>query len=344
MHISEFDFELPPELIAQEPLKERDASRMMVLDRSSQTYADSEFASLPALLKTDDVLVVNNTRVFPAQLIGRRVPSGGRIEVLLARSLDELLWQALVRPGHRVRKSDRLSFDQDMTCKVEEVLDGGLRILRFECKAPFEEILERIGKTPLPPYIKRPSGTTPADRQRYQTVYARDSGAVAAPTAGLHFTEKVIADIRQRGVEIVEITLHVGYGTFEPVRVEEISEHRVTSERFHISEHAAATLNHAKASGKRIIGVGTTTTRALESSVNEHGEISHGHGYADLTITPGHKFRAIDSLITNFHLPKSSLLLLVSAFAGRDLILRAYRHAVLERYRFFSYGDCMLIM
>jgi S-adenosylmethionine:tRNA ribosyltransferase-isomerase len=295
-------------------------------------------------LQPDDVLVLNNTRVFPARLIGRRIPSGGRIEVLLVRSVGELLWQALVRPGHRVRNGDRLSFDEDLECEVAEVFDGGLRLLRFDCQTPLEDILERIGETPLPPYIKRPSGTTPSDRERYQTVYASDSGAVAAPTAGLHFTEKVLADLRQRGVEIVEITLHVGYGTFEPVRVEEISDHRVAPERFHISEYAAATLNQAKASGRRIIGVGTTTTRALEASVNERGKICQGHGSADLTITPGYKFRAIDSLLTNFHLPRSSLLLLVSAFAGRDLVLNAYRHAVSERYRFFSYGDCMLIL
>lgn len=348
MKISEFDYELPPELIAQAPLQRRDASRMLVIDRANRNWRDSEFAALSTHLNPGDLLVLNDTRVFPARLRGRRDPTGGAVEIFLVQKLDENVWQALVRPAHRLREGSRVRFDSGLQAEVLSVLDMGARILRFECDGSshetLEQTLERIGETPLPPYIKRPQGSSAEDRDRYQTVYASHSGAVAAPTAGLHFSEEVLNQLQSDGVELARITLHVGYGTFEPVRVADIADHRVAPETYEIDEATAARLNSARESGRRIIAVGTTTTRALESAANENGEIAAGRKSAALTITPGFHFKVIDGLITNFHLPQSSLLLLVSAFAGRDLILNAYRHAVQSRYRFYSYGDCMLIL
>ena len=344
MQISEFDYELPSELIAQEPLEERDASRMLVVNRRERRWVDSEFRELSNYLRPGDVLVLNNTRVFPARLIGRRETTGGRVEVLLVRQLEPLLWEALVRPGHRLKERHRVQFDGNLQAEVVAILDKGLRVIRFQSDDAFDGILDEIGETPLPPYIKRPSGSTQEDRERYQTVYARSSGAVAAPTAGLHFTVDVLNQLKQHGVEIAEVTLHVGYGTFEPVRVEEIAEHRVAPEVFEIGDTTARTINDARASGRRIVAVGTTTTRALESAVIAKGAIEAGCGLATLTITPGFEFRITDALLTNFHLPRSSLLLLVSAFAGCELVLDAYRHAVRSDYRFYSYGDCMLIL
>jgi S-adenosylmethionine:tRNA ribosyltransferase-isomerase len=345
MRLSEFDYELPAELIAQQPLERRDASRMLVLDRKERSWIDSEFSSLSRYLQPNDVLVLNNTRVFPARLIGRRDPSGGRVEVLLVRQLEQLLWEALVRPGHRLSTGSRIRFgDSQLEAKVIEALDGGLRILRFQCDDPFDVVLDQLGETPLPPYIKRPAGSTPQDRERYQTIYASNRGAVAAPTAGLHFTKAVLDRLREQSIKIVEVTLHVGYGTFEPVRVEDIAAHRVAPEMFEISSGTAAVINDARAGGGRILAVGTTTTRALESAVNAKGEIAGGKGLAAVTITPGYAFRITDVLVSNFHLPRSSLLLLVCAFADRMLILDAYRHAVENGYRFYSYGDCMLIL
>ncbi len=303
MHISEFDYQLPAELIAQQPLEQRDASRMLFLNRDTQTWIDSQFALLPDYLRARDVLVLNNTRVFPARLIG---------EKLRAEMLDE--------PGDR------------------------LRLLRFDSDRRLETVLGELGQTPLPPYIKRPSGTPAADRERYQTVFAREKGAIAAPTAGLHFTRRIIEEVLARGAQVVEITLHIGYGTFEPVRVENVGLHSVAPELFQITEDAARMINAARSSGGRVIAVGTTTTRALESAVNSQGTVEPGAKTAHLTITPGYKFRITDALLTNFHLPRSSLLLLVCAFARRDLILDAYRHAVVAGYRFYSYGDCMLVI
>lgn len=344
MHLSEFDYELPAELIAQEPLEKRDASRMLVLDRKARSWLDAEFDSVSQYLEADDVLVLNNTRVFPARLIGRRDPSGGKVEVLLLRQLEPMLWEALMRPG-RLGKGSRLRFAEGkLLAEVVTVLEGGLRVLSFECDGALEEILVQFGEIPLPPYIKRPDGSTPEDRERYQTVYANSPGAVAAPTAGLHFTETVLNRLRHRGLNIVEITLHVGYGTFAPVRVAEIEQHSVAPERFTISANTATVINHARAQGRRIVAVGTTTTRALESAVNTRGEVEAGDGLAAITITPGYTFGITDALLTNFHLPQSSLLLLVCAFAGRELVLDAYRHAVESGYRFYSYGDCMLIL
>lgn len=345
MLISDFDYELPEELIAQHPLERREASRMLVLERAARKWHDSRFAELPGYLREGDLLVVNNTRVFPARLRGVREPTGGRIELFLIRERDPHVWEALARPARRLQPGSLISFtDGRLRAEVIEALDEGLRVLRFHTDAPLAELLEEIGETPLPPYIKREAGTlSDEDRERYQTVYAEARGAIAAPTAGLHFTPQIMEEVRARGASIAEITLHVGYGTFEPVRVEDLSEHRVAAERFSIGDEAAQLINETRARGGRIIAVGTTTTRALEFAVDAGGRIRSGEGYAELTITPGYRFRAIDALITNFHLPRSSLLVLVSTFAGRELVLAAYNHAVQARYRFYSYGDCMLI-
>jgi S-adenosylmethionine:tRNA ribosyltransferase-isomerase len=358
MHLSEFDYKLPVELIAQQPLAERDASRMLVVDRAAQTWTDSSFRNFTEYLRDDDVVVVNNSRVIPARLKGRREETGGQVEIFLVRELEPKVWEALVRPGGRLRKHSRVVFeDGELTAEIEDEPGPELRRVRFHCEGSFERLLEGIGVTPLPPYIKRSIDTSAGDRERYQTVYAKQRGAIAAPTAGLHFTPAVLEEIKQRA-SLAEVTLHVGYGTFEPVRVDDVDQHTVSAERFEISEAAAQKINEAKRCGGRVIVVGTTTMRALESSANalrsaakslasRAGEgvvVETGAGEATLTIKPGHKFRVADALLTNFHLPQSSLLILVSAFAGREFILNAYRHAVNARYRFYSYGDCMLIL
>ncbi len=349
MQLSDFDYELPDELIAQQPLEQRDASRMLVLDRKTQTYTDSKFALFPELVRAGDVVVVNNTRVFPARLIGQRDPSGGRVEVLLVRKVQSAgatsIWEALVRPGHRLKEGARLRFgDGALRAEVLKTSAKGLKQLGFEGDQPLETLMTEQGETPLPPYIRRPAGTSAEDKDRYQTVYARERGAIAAPTAGLHFTEEVFAALRARGARVAEVTLHVGYGTFEPVRVDDIEQHRVAAEFFQIDDEAASAINESRAQGGRVIAVGTTTTRALESAANAEGKIEAGASETELTITPGYKFRVTDALLTNFHLPQSSLLLLVSAFAGRDFTLAAYAHAVAARYRFYSYGDCMFVI
>jgi S-adenosylmethionine:tRNA ribosyltransferase-isomerase len=345
VHISDFDYELPEELIAQHPLPERDASRMLVVNRASGTFADRKFASLPTYLRAGDCLVLNNTKVFPARLLGRRIPTGGNIEVLLLQELEMGKWQVLARPARRLQVGGQLEFGHaKLTGTVAEVLEDGTRVINFEPSKDLLNVVEEIGEPPLPPYIKRNSGAASDDRDRYQTIYAQETGAIAAPTAGLHFTPQVLAHLKQNHVCVAEITLHVGYGTFEPVRVADVANHQVLAERFAISNEAADVINYCRKGGGRVIAVGTTTTRALESSVTESGKVLAKNGVADLTITPGHRFRAVDALLTNFHLPRSSLLLLVSAFAGRGLVLDTYRHAVCERYRFYSYGDCMLIL
>jgi len=344
MKIADFDYELPAELIAQTPLQERDASRMLVLKRQEEAWADSGFQEFTRYLHPNDVVVVNNSRVIPARLLGRREESGGRVEIFLVREIEPQVWEALVRPGGRLKKGSRAVFGEARL--VAELLDEPgpeLRRVRFHCEGSFHDALAEIGSTPLPPYIKRPSGVSIDDRERYQTVYSKQRGAIAAPTAGLHFTPEVLAKVAQIA-SLAEVTLHVGYGTFEPVRVDDVAQHSVSSEHYEISESAAQKINEARANGGRIIVVGTTTMRALESSASEHAEVVPCHGVASLTIKPGYRFRVADVLLTNFHLPRSSLLILVSAFAGRDLVLRAYRHAVAERYRFYSYGDCMLIL
>ncbi len=344
MKIADFDYELPGELIAQAPLEERDASRMLVLDRRDQEWVDSGFKDFTRYLRPNDVVVVNNSRVIPARLIGQREGSGGQVEIFLVHEIVGGDWEALVRPGARLKRGSRAIFGEGkLTAEMLDEPGTELRHVRFHCEGSFDDTLAEIGSTPLPPYIKRPSGVSNHDRERYQTVYSKHRGAIAAPTAGLHFTPEVLAQVGEIA-SIAEITLHVGYGTFEPVRVEDVAQHSVSSERFEISESAAETINNAHARGGRVIVVGTTTMRALESAASEDGHVGSGSGIASLTIKPGYHFRIADALLTNFHLPQSSLLILVSAFAGREFVLRAYEHAVSQRYRFYSYGDCMLIL
>ena len=345
MQISDFDYELPEDLIAQQPLSERDASRMLLVDRADQSWRDSKFKELPDTLTSKDVLVLNNTRVFPARLRGRRATSGGAIELLLLREVEANIWEALTRPARRLRLTSEIEFEgSNLRAQIIESRDNGIRIVKFKSAEPLQTVIDRIGEPPLPPYIKREFGKTDEDRDRYQTIYANQRGSVAAPTAGLHFTPAVLKSIRDRGIHIVEITLHVGYGTFEPVRVQNVAEHRVAAEWFSITREAAETANQARAAGGRIVAVGTTTARALESAASASGAIKPQSGFAALTIFPGYNFQIVDALLTNFHLPRSSLFMLVGAFGGQALMLSAYRHAVRERYRFYSYGDCMLIL
>jgi S-adenosylmethionine:tRNA ribosyltransferase-isomerase len=344
MKIADFDYELPGELIAQTPLEERDASRMLVLDRGAEAWTDSSFREFTKYLRPNDVVVVNNSRVIPARLLGRREESGGQVEIFLVRELEPEVWDALVRPGGRLKKGARAVFGEGLL--IAEMRDDPgpeLRRVRFHCDGQFHDVLAQIGSTPLPPYIKRPAGVSNEDRERYQTVYSKQRGAIAAPTAGLHFTPSVLEEVAKLAT-LAEVTLHVGYGTFEPVRVDDVDQHSVSSEHYEISEATAQKINGAHANGGRVVVVGTTTMRAVESSANERDEVVAGPGVARLTIKPGYCFRVADALLTNFHLPRSSLLILVSAFAGRELILRAYGHAVAEGYRFYSYGDCMLIL
>ncbi len=344
MHISDFDYELPDELIAQHPLSTRDASRMLVLNRSTGSWVDANFTSIVEYLRPEDVLVLNDTRVFPARLEGRRVPSGGAVELLLLREIESNVWECLTRPARRVTAGAQIVVGSTkLRAEVIEARNNGLRLIKFESGELLESVINSEGRTPLPPYIKRTEESV-ADRERYQTVYAGKRGAIAAPTAGLHFTLRLLKTIQDRGVRIARITLHVGYGTFEPVRVENVGQHRVAPESLSISEEAAATINQARMDGGRVVAVGTTTARALESTAASDGRILPQAGLADLTIVPGYRFRSVDVLLTNFHLPRSSLLLLVSAFAGRELTIKAYRHAVRKGYRFYSYGDCMLIL
>jgi S-adenosylmethionine:tRNA ribosyltransferase-isomerase len=348
MKISDFDYDLPDELIAQEPADERDASRMLVVDRRRGVWQDSHFLELPSLLNEKDLLVINNTRVFPARLIGHRDVSGGKVELFLIREREEQIWEALARPARRLNVGERIRFtndngEKDLLAEIIEVLDDGKRLVRFEADESIESVIDSIGQVPLPPYIKRDSEESfNRDKERYQTIYASKRGAIAAPTAGLHFTPKILDQIRVCGASIVEITLHVGYGTFEPVRVEDVNEHSVSAEHYEIGEDVAEKIEKVKAAGGRVVAIGTTTTRALESAT-DNNRIKPGSGVTELTIKPGYQFKIVDALITNFHLPQSSLLMLVATFAGYKLTLDAYRHAVRERYRFYSYGDCMFI-
>ena len=347
MDVRDFDFDLPAELIAQEPSPDRDGSRLLFLDRATGALAHSTVAAHPKLLGAGDLLVINNTRVFPARLIGRRVPSGGEVEWLLIGHVEGDEWEALVHPGQKLKPGARVVFEGAHTLHGEilERRFHGRRLVRLwtEDGVTLEEAVDAIGHMPLPPYIKR--GDTDADRERYQTIFARSRGSIAAPTAGLHFTPSVVAACAARGVEIVEITLHVGYGTFQPVRVERVEDHRIEPERYEISPASAEAINSALAGRRRVVAVGTTTTRTLEAVACEHdGRIVAGRGWAGLFIYPGFSFRVVSGLLTNFHLPGSSLLMLVSAFAGRERVLDAYRSAVANRYRFYSYGDAMLIL
>jgi S-adenosylmethionine:tRNA ribosyltransferase-isomerase len=371
--LSDFDFDLPEELIAQEPLADRSASRLLHLSRNTGKFEDRQFRDFPSLLRPDDLLVVNNSRVFPARLFGRRSgersqplssrnPASrdflrGQVEVLLTRQVAPNEWQALVRPGRKIGIGEKIFFhstDQEsadgqqgnveLTAEVIARGDFGERTLRFAPVPDFFAALEKLGHVPLPPYIARADRRE--DRERYQTVYARPEarGSVAAPTAGLHFTPEILAQIRQRGIAIAEITLHVGLGTFQPVHAERVEEHKMHREHYYIPEQAAAQINSALEHGRRVVAVGTTTVRTLECIAGGNGgRVVAGSGEADIFIYPGFPFRVVGALLTNFHLPQSTLLMLVSAFAGRERVLRAYEHAVQERYRFFSYGDCMFV-
>ncbi|HEX7792758.1 MAG TPA: tRNA preQ1(34) S-adenosylmethionine ribosyltransferase-isomerase QueA [Vicinamibacterales bacterium] len=352
MLVRDFDFDLPHELIAQEPTVDRSGARLLVLPRTTGPIDHSTVKALPSFLQPGDLLVVNNTRVFPARLLGHRVPSGGAVECLLVallsrRTETEERWEALVHPGQKLKPGSEVVFEGAVTVHGE-ILERrffGRRTIRLwtDDGSTVQDAIEKIGHVPLPPYIKRDDRA--ADRDRYQTVFAERSGSIAAPTAGLHFSAPLITALREQGVEIVEITLHVGYGTFQPVRVERVEEHRVEAERYEISDDSADAINRALEQSRRVIAVGTTATRTLESVAHEqNGQLVAGGGTTGLFIYPGFEFKVISGLLTNFHLPQSSLLMLVCAFAGRERVLSAYREAVNEKYRFYSYGDAMLIV
>ena len=346
MYAADFDYDLPRDLIAQEPAAGRSAARLLHLDRQTGATAHSSIAALPDFFIPGDLLVVNDTRVFPARLLGRRVPSGGSVECLLLARLYEDVWEALMHPGQKLRIGGQVVFDgsPEIQGEVLERKFHGRRVIRLWTNdgSPVDEAVDAIGHVPLPPYIKRSDRLE--DRDRYQTVFARARGSVAAPTAGLHFTRELTLTLAERGVQIVEVTLHVGYGTFQPVRVSRVEDHHVERERFEISAAAAAAINRALDEGRRVVAVGTTTTRALETAARGGiGHVNAGAGETDLFIYPGFEFRVLRGLLTNFHLPQSSLLMLVAAFAGRERVLAAYREAVARQYRFYSYGDAMLI-
>lgn len=340
---SSFDYELPDELIARYPVDVRDSSRLLVLDRATDTLTHRRFADIIDYVEPGDVLVLNETRVIPARLLGRRA-SGAPAEVLLLQPVagDDTTWSALVRPGARLRPGTRVTIADDFTVEVLDVLPDGARVVRLLTGPSVREALERHGHMPLPPYIGRPD--EPGDRERYQTVYARAEGSVAAPTAGLHFTPHLLTALEASGVRLVRLVLHVGAGTFRPVDVEDPAEHPMHAERYEVSEEAAGAINAARAAGGRVWAVGTTVTRTLESVADETGCIRAGSGETKLFIRPGYIFRVVDRLITNFHLPRSTLLMLVAAFGGYERVMHAYRVAVAERYRFYSYGDAMAIL
>jgi S-adenosylmethionine:tRNA ribosyltransferase-isomerase len=341
MRTADFDYRLPPELIAQAPLPERDRSRLLVVDRAGGTLAHRSFADFATIPAPDDVLVVNDSRVIPARLLGRRV-GGGKAEVLLVAREDEGTWRALVRPGSRIHAGDVLRLAHDDRIEILAHLPGGVRRVRLTGPGGEEAVLARRGRVPLPPYIRREP--TDLDTERYQTVYATAPGSVAAPTAGLHFTSVSLGRLQRRGVNIVRVTLHVGPGTFRPVTAKDPASHHLDAEWYVVAPEAAATINAARRGGAAVWAVGTTATRTLETCADEDGMVRPGFGWTSLFIRPGHTFRVVDHLLTNFHLPKSTLLMLVSAFAGRDLVMRAYEEAIREKYRFYSYGDAMLIL
>ncbi|NLM41361.1 MAG: tRNA preQ1(34) S-adenosylmethionine ribosyltransferase-isomerase QueA [Firmicutes bacterium] len=340
MRVDEFDFELPPELIAQKPLAVRSASRLLVVHKDNGDLEDRQFVDVLHYLQPEDVLVVNDSRVLPARLYGRNRERAGLIEVLLLRPYGEGKWEVLVRPGKKARVGAQIEFSPRLSCEVLENTPSGGRLVQFACTGDFDAVLAELGETPLPPYIREKLD----DPERYQTVYAKHSGSVAAPTAGLHFTPELLAEIGRRGVAVASVTLHVGLGTFRPVQVENVEEHVMHEEFFELSPESAAVINGRRRAGGRIVAVGTTSVRVLETLADSDGTVRAGSGWTDIFIYPGYTFKAVDALITNFHLPKSSLLMLVSAFAGRETIMRAYEHAVAQRYRFFSFGDSMLLL
>ncbi|MBQ7515280.1 MAG: tRNA preQ1(34) S-adenosylmethionine ribosyltransferase-isomerase QueA [Schwartzia sp.] len=339
MLLSDFDYELPEELIAQTPVEPRNASRLMVLDPATETIRHHHFFELQDFLTPGDTLIFNDTRVMPARLIGHRDPGGGRVEVFLLRRVEGDTWETLVKPGKKARPGVTVRFGDELAAEIVGHTDFGGRLVRFRYEGIFEEILDRLGETPLPPYIHEKL----ADRERYQTVYNRETGSAAAPTAGLHFTREQLQTLKDFGVNLGFLTLHVGLGTFRPVKAENIEEHTMHREYYAISAETARLIKETKAAGHRVIAVGTTSIRTLESAATAKNEIDAHSGWTDIFIYPGYEFKIVDAIITNFHLPKSTLIMLISAFAGREFVLRAYREAVKERYRFFSFGDAMLI-
>jgi len=341
LRVSDFDYELPEELIAQEPVEPRDAARLMVVHRVSGRVEHRVFRDLPEYLRAGDVLVLNDTRVIPARLFGAKEGTGGRVEVLLLRRLAPDVWEALVRPGRRLPVGARVVLGGGaLVATAVDRTDAGGRVLRFEPPGELERRLPEVGQMPLPPYIRRQL----QDPERYQTVFAREEGSAAAPTAGLHFTPALLERIGAMGVEVVYLTLHVGLGTFRPVQVERVEEHRMHAEYYSVPPATAAAVSGAKREGRRVVAVGTTVARTLEAASSADGQVAPGHGWTDLFIYPGYRWKVVDALITNFHLPRSTLLMLVSAFLGRERTLAAYAEAVRERYRFFSFGDAMLIL
>lgn len=340
MDVKDFDYYLPEELIAQDPLEKRSNSKMMVLDKKSGDVTHRHFYDIKEYLHPGDCLVINNTKVIPARLLGEREGTGAKVELLLLKRKTDDVWETLVKPGKKARIGTKLSFGNGLLkAEVIDIVEEGNRLVQFSYDGIFEEILDELGQMPLPPYITHQL----QDKNRYQTVYAKYDGSAAAPTAGLHFTEELLQEIRDMGVSIAEVTLHVGLGTFRPVKVDNVLEHHMHSEFFQITQEAADIINETKRNGHRVISVGTTSTRTLESAAEEDGTLQEKSGWTDIFIYPGYKFRVIDGLITNFHLPESTLVMLVSALAGREHVLAAYEEAVKEKYRFFSFGDAMLI-
>ena len=342
MNVSDFDYELPEELIAQRPCDKRDESRLLVVDRKTGELHHEHFYDIAKYLEPDDCLVLNDSKVLPARLFGTKEKTGAKVEFLLTKRLEGDKWETMVRPGKRLKPGDRVSFADDFAADIIDNGEGGTRIVEFDYDGIFMERLEQIGAMPLPPYIERQAADE--DKDRYQTVYAHEDGSVAAPTAGLHFTEELLKKIQEGGSKLAYVTLHVGIGTFRPVKADKVEDHHMHFEEYEISREAARTINETKKRGGRIISVGTTSTRTCESAADENGFIKSGRGSTDIFIYPGYEFKVIDSLITNFHLPKSTLMMLISALYDREKILKVYHEAIKERYRFFSYGDAMFIM
>ena len=340
MKTSDFDFYLPEELIAQHPLEKRDYSRLMVLDKATGEIEHKHFYDVIEYLNSGDTLVLNNTRVMPARLIGEKSESGGKIEFLLLKRIEGDKWECLAKPGKRAKIGTEFTFGEGkLKCKVVDIVEEGNRIIEFSYEGIFEQVLDELGEMPLPPYITERLD----DRERYQTVYSKEQGSAAAPTAGLHFTKELLEKVKEKGVNIAYVTLHVGLGTFRPVKVDDVNEHVMHSEFYHLEEEDAKIINETKKRGNKIISVGTTSTRTLETIGDENGFVKAQSGWTNIFIYPGYKFKMVDKLITNFHLPESTLIMLVSALAGKEKVMNAYNEAVKERYRFFSFGDSMII-
>lgn len=340
MKTKDFYYDLPEELIAQHPLKNREESRLLILDKESGEIDHKQFKNIIEYLNKGDCLVLNDTRVIPARLFGNRLGKKESIEILLLKRMEDNIWEALVKPGKKARLGQKIEFGEGILIgEVLDISEEGTRMIRFEYEGIFEELLDQLGEMPLPPYIRE----TLTDKERYQTIYSKNNGSAAAPTAGLHFTNELIEEIKSKGVNIAYITLHVGLGTFRPVKVDNVLDHHMHSEYYEISKETASLINKSKSSGGKIVSVGTTTTRTLETVADEKGMILPGIGWTDIFIYPGYKFKVVDNLITNFHLPESTLLMLISALSTKDIILNAYKNAIKEKYRFFSFGDAMLI-